>query len=59
MTHPCQFYSCWDNVHGECFGGGCKRNPIKDNPAEGGEGEREDEVSEEYETENGSAAELP
>ena len=44
---------------GECFGGGCKRNPIKYNPAEGGEGEREDEVSEEYETGNGPAAELP
>ena len=26
MTHPCLNYTCLDNVHGECFAGGCSRN---------------------------------
>jgi len=46
MTHPCQDFSCWDNVHGECFGGGCKKNPVKNDTADGGEQEDEDAETE-------------
>lgn len=28
MNHPCNHYSCIENYHGECYGGGCKLNPM-------------------------------
>lgn len=34
MNHPCNHYSCMENYHGECYGEGCKLNPMpapKDN----------------------------
>lgn len=43
MSHPCNCYSCSEWNQGECFGGGCKRNPAP---------EREDETSDENENEN-------
>ena len=27
MGHPCLCSTCLDNVRGECFAGGCDRNP--------------------------------
>ena len=30
MNHPCNHYSCCENLHGECYGGGCKLNPEPD-----------------------------
>ena len=43
MSHPCPFCNCLDNIRGECFAGGCFRNPAP---------EREDETSDENENEN-------
>lgn len=34
MWHPCNFQSCPECVGGQCFGGGCRTNPMpepKDN----------------------------
>lgn len=28
MTHPCNHYSCCENYHGECYGEGCRLNPM-------------------------------
>lgn len=28
MNHPCNHYSCCENYHGECYGGGCRLNPM-------------------------------
>ena len=28
MTHPCSHYSCMENYHGECYGMGCRLNPM-------------------------------
>lgn len=28
MNHPCNHYSCCENLHGECYGEGCKLNPM-------------------------------
>ena len=33
-NHPCDRHSCPENVGGQCFGGGCKRNPIKETEKE-------------------------
>ena len=30
MYHPCLCSSCLDNVRGECFAGGCSRNPSRE-----------------------------
>lgn len=41
--NPCDHFSCVENVGGQCFGGGCRRNPVKeyDNESEN-ESESED-----------------
>ena len=39
MSHPCNHYSCCENYHGECYGGGCKLNP---EPSEENESTQED-----------------
>ena len=26
--HPCRFWQCVENYHGECYGEGCKLNPM-------------------------------
>ena len=32
MNHPCNDYTCPEWCHGQCFGGGCRTNPMpKDN----------------------------
>lgn len=28
MIHPCNHYSCCENYHGECYGMGCRLNPM-------------------------------
>ena len=28
MTHLCNHYSCIENYHGECYGMGCRLNPM-------------------------------
>ena len=28
MNHPCNHYSCCENYHGECYGEGCRLNPM-------------------------------
>ena len=28
MNHPCNHYSCMENYHGECYGEGCRLNPM-------------------------------
>lgn len=28
MSHPCNHYSCCENYHGECYGMGCRLNPM-------------------------------
>ena len=28
MTHPCNHYSCIENYRCECYGEGCKLNPM-------------------------------
>jgi len=28
MNHPCDHYSCCENYQGECFGEGCRTNPM-------------------------------
>ena len=33
-NHPCDRYSCCENVGGQCFGGGCHRNPIRERDIE-------------------------
>ena len=30
MGHPCLYSNCLDNVRGECFAGGCDRNPSRE-----------------------------
>ena len=30
MGHPCFCSTCLDNVRGECFAGGCDRNPSRE-----------------------------
>ena len=32
--HPCPYQMCLDNVHGQCFAGGCSRNPERPSPDE-------------------------
>lgn len=49
MSHPCPFCNCPDNIRGECFGGGCKRNPAPK--------EREDYYDEDFDSSGGDAAE--
>jgi hypothetical protein len=34
MNHPCNHYSCCENYHGECYGEGCKLNPMPEQSAE-------------------------
>ena len=29
-NHPCDRFSCPECVGGQCFGGGCRANPIKE-----------------------------
>lgn len=44
MSHPCNHYSCMENYHGECYGEGCRLNPMPapNEPfAEDGEDENE------------------
>ena len=52
MWHPCLCSTCLDNVRGQCFAGGCGRNPsrkeIEDRSADCG-----DAADEEDETDNG------
>lgn len=46
MTHPCNHYSCCENYHGECYGEGCKLNPMPaptELDTEDGDDEKEDE----------------
>lgn len=31
MNHPCDRFSCPEWNQGQCFGDGCKANPILDN----------------------------
>ena len=28
MSHYCDRFSCPENNHGQCFGGGCRANPM-------------------------------
>lgn len=28
MNHPCNHHSCIENYHGECYGEGCRLNPM-------------------------------
>lgn len=28
MSHPCNDYACPEWCHGQCFGGGCRTNPM-------------------------------
>ena len=30
MWHPCLCSTCLDNVRGQCFAGGCDRNPSRE-----------------------------
>lgn len=41
MTHPCNYYSCIENYHGECYGEGCKLNPMPEPGAEDDDNENE------------------
>lgn len=34
MTHPCNHFSCMENYHGECYGEGCKLNPMSEPDAD-------------------------
>ena len=40
MRHYCDRFSCPEYNHGQCFGGGCRANPM---PKEEPETERDDE----------------
>ena len=44
MSHPCDRFNCHEWNQGECFGGGCKANPM---PEKDKEREEEQEESEE------------
>ena len=42
--HPCRFWQCVENYGGQCFGGGCRLNPMpapSEPEAENGEDENE------------------
>lgn len=41
MNHPCNDYTCPEWCHGQCFGSGCKANPMP-----------ESEVKSDVETDN-------
>ena len=40
MNHPCNQFSCPEYNQGQCFGGGCKSNPM---PEREDDNEKEDD----------------
>ena len=48
MSHPCNQFSCPEWNQGECFGGGCSRNPM---PERKQDIDNDDEACEEEEEE--------
>ena len=46
MSHYCDRYSCPECVHGQCFGGGCRTNPMPKDEDERPEYESEEEDGE-------------
>ena len=56
MGHPCFYSGCLDNVRGECFAGGCDRNPsreeIEDYLTDCGDAADEEDETDNGETEN-------
>ena len=46
MSMPCMYYSCPENLHGQCFGGGCSRGGYAD-PVKRGAECAEDEAEKE------------